>query len=364
MHHHLLPSLPAIVHALQFALMLILIASPVLAGGFLWMGSEYQGEGNIYRFNLQTMAIDMVQSPAGASGHWNNAATGGGYVYFGSPTSDRMDRRDAYTGALLQTFTHSPSLSGHKEDGAFHDNSLWRMTYSGGDLHRLSVTGVRETLFSVTTGLVGIEFVRGQPIASSYPSSRVGRLNRTGPTSFSFVSWPWGANAAPTGTLAGLAYDAQSEILYLQTSAPRLYRIDVANDSAYATSVALLTETGFPSGGLADGLGWVPPSELLEVPNGNTGTIELRLGSPSPNPARETVSFELQLARAQMTRIDVLDVAGRRWRSWNLPGLGAGTSRFQWALRGDDGRLAPSGRYLVRVTAGGEARAAAFSIVR
>lgn len=348
---------------LLIAALLTFTAGPARAGGFLWMGSEFQGEGTIYRFNLQTMAIDLVQSPAGATGHWNNAATEGGFVYFGSPTSNRMDRRDAYTGALIGTYTHSPALSGHKEDGAFFDNSLWRMTYSGGALHRLTTTGVRETTFTVTSSLVGIEFVRGQAFASSYSSGRIGRLNRTGATSWTFVSIPWGG-IPPTGIAGGLAYDAQAGVLYYQTSAPRLYRVDIAGDSAYATSVALLTDTGFPIGGLGDGLGWVPPQNLLDASGNSTTGADLRVGPPAPNPARQTVSFDLSLPRAAATRIEILDVGGRRWRSWNLPGLGAGTSRFQWSLRSEDGRRAPAGRYLVRVMSGGEVRTSSFSIVR
>lgn len=353
----------ALVHGFSIAAPLLLAADSAFAGGFLWMGSEFQGEGTIYRFNLATMAIDLVQSPAGATGHWNNAATEGGFVYFGSPTSNRMDRRDAYTGALISTYTHSPALSGHKEDGAFFDNSLWRMTYSGGALHRLTTTGVRETTFTVTTSLVGIEFIDGQAFGTSYSSGRIGRLNRTGPTSWTFVSIPWGG-VPPTGIAGGIAYDAQARVLYYQTSAARLYRVEFVGDSAYATSVALLTDTGFPSGGLADGLGWVPPQDLLDAPGTSAPETGMRLGPPTPNPARQTVSFDLHLPRAAATRIDILDVGGRRWRSWNLPGLGAGSSGFQWSLRSEDGVRAPAGRYVVRVTSGAQVRTAAFSIVR
>lgn len=162
---------------------------------------------------------------------------------------------------------------------------------------------------------------------------------------------------------AGLAFDAEARVLYHVTGDGLLYRVETGADSARATLVANLTATGYPAGALGDGLGWVPPRAALDAP-APTFDGGLSLSPPAPNPAREGVWFEIRLPRAAATRVEILDVGGRRWRTWNLPGLAAGISRFQWSLRSDDGRRAPAGRYLLRVTAGDESRTASFSIVR
>jgi len=127
------------------------------ADGYLWLGAEFQGEGNIYRFNLATGMIDLVQAHAGTD-HWNNMATDGTSLYLGHPTSDTLNRCDAYTGALVSPGAYSSTLSGHKEDGAFGDGSLWRVTYSGtGVLHRTTTAGVAESTFTMASnpGFVG-----------------------------------------------------------------------------------------------------------------------------------------------------------------------------------------------------------------
>lgn len=135
----------------------------------------------------------------------------------------------------------------------------------------------------------------------------------------------------------------------------------MVNDSAVAT---LAHQFDYPYLFDPVGAGWVPPQDVLDAPDRVAMETGLRLGTPSPNPARQTVSFQLQLARPAPTRIDVLDLGGRRWWSLSLPNLGAGASRFQWALHGEDGRRAPAGRYIVRVTSGADVRTAGFLIVR
>lgn len=79
---------------------------------------------------------------------------------------------------------------------------------------------------------------------------------------------------------------------------------------------------------------------------------------PSPNPARERVTFRLRLDRAGPIRLEVFDPAGRRLKGWTAMLSGPGERSVEWDFRSTDGRVAPVGRYLVRLrysTAGGPA---------
>lgn len=60
--------------------------------------------------------------------------------------------------------------------------------------------------------------------------------------------------------------------------------------------------------------------------------------------------FEVRLAEPTAAHVGIYDVSGRALRTWDLPGLGAGTSRFMWSFRGPDGGVVPAGVYFVRVS--------------
>lgn len=357
------PSFAPRVVALLLALSLAAAAAPsARAGGYLWLGAEFQGEGNIYRFNLATLAIDKVVSHAGAD-HWNNVTVAGTDLYLGHPTVETFNRHDAYSGDLEAPGAHSAPLGGHKEDGAYFEGSLWRATYSGGLLHRMTTAGVVETTFTSPSGLVGLTFAGPQGYASNYSTGRVGRLVR-GATAWTFVPAVWAAGAAPLGSLGGLAYDAESATLYLATGDPRLYRVTVTNDTARAELVADLAAAGYPNGGLPDGLGWVPPLSGVDVsPETLPREGSIELGTPWPNPARAGVSFDVRLARPGPAHVGVYDLAGRKLRTWDLPGLGAGHSRFHWDLRTADGSRVPPGQYHARLDAGGESAVRPFTVL-
>ena len=124
-----------LVPIVALAISIVALSGPARAGGYLWLGSEMQGEGSIYRYNINTGVVDLSLSPAlpvGAS-HWNNMATDGARLYLGTPTTQYVGLADPYTGASLGSAVYSPSLAGHKEDGAFRASSgtLWRVTYTG-----------------------------------------------------------------------------------------------------------------------------------------------------------------------------------------------------------------------------------------
>ncbi len=349
--------------SLPLAAAILVISSLVpgsfaLAGGYLWLGAEFQGEGNIYRYNLQTNTIDLVTSPP-STDHWNNMATAAGRVYLGNPTSQVFNQHDAYTGALLTPGTHSATLGGHKEDGASFDGSLWRVTFSGGALHRMTTAGVLESTLTAPTGLVGLEFANGQGWATNYSTDRFGRLTRG--AVWAFVPSVWAVGQAPTGNLGGLAYDAQSGTMYMATDAGNLYTVTSVNDTARATLVIDLNTVGYPTGGLPDGMGWVLHESAVGIlpPAPKGGSVEL--GAPWPNPARDAVWFEVRMPRSGAAHVGIYDVSGRLLRGWDLPGLGGGNSRFNWDLRTSDGRRVGPGQYFVRIEALGERSVRSFT---
>lgn len=352
-------SFPASVSlCLSLSLAALLLPSDTRAAGYLWLGAEFSGEGNIYRFNLQTNTIDKVMAHAG-SDHWNNVTSDGTYLYLGHPTTQTFNRHDAYTGDLVATGTHSASLGGHKEDGAFFEGSLWRMTYSGSALHRMTTAGVLETTLTAPSALVGLEFVNGQGYATNYSSGTIGRLTRDG-TTWGFVPAVWRAGFAPSGGLGGLAYDPGSGTLYMATES-NLYRIEIAQDTAKAILVVSLPSVGYPSGGLPDGMCWVAleGTSSVEPPSARGAAIEL--GAPWPSPARDGVWFDVNLSASGPVHVGIYDLAGRRQRAWDLPQFGAGRSRFHWDLKGRDGTPVPPGQYFIRLEAQGQRAVRSFT---
>jgi hypothetical protein len=230
-----------------------LAPAPAHAGGYLWLGAEYQGEGNIYRFNLATGMIDMVQAHAGVD-HWNNMATGGGSLYLGHPTTDVLNRHDAMTGALISPGSYSTTLAGHKEDGAFHDGSLWRIAFSGASvLHRTTTAGVAETTFTGSNpGFVGIEFVGDTMFATAYGARTIGTLHRVSATQVTYNVRPWATGQQPAASHGALAWDADAESLYMSTNSDHLYRVWFDGGEAYSELVSDLSTVGYPAGGLVD----------------------------------------------------------------------------------------------------------------
>jgi len=345
-------------------LVLALIAvapRPAHAGGYLWLGAEYQVEGNAYRFNLQTRSIDKVISPT-ATDHWNNMATDGLNVYLSNPSSSVINTHDAYSGALIAPGSYSPALAGLREDGAFANGSLWRITYTGSVMYRTTTAGVVESTFTVPTGCVGIEWVGTTLFVSNYSTSRIGRLTRTNATTWSYAAYPW-KGTPPTGNFGALAWDKQADSLYLATGSGLLYTIKVENDSARALLSANLVAAGYPSGGLPDGMGWVIAPAPTGVVPGEAGAATFTLGEPTPNPAREGVRFELSSDRTAPADIGIYDATGRRLRGWTLPALSPGRSSFMWDFHDSRGAVVPAGVYFVRVRSGHETLSRRFTRV-
>ena len=76
----------------------------------------------------------------------------------------------------------------------------------------------------------------------------------------------------------------------------------------------------------------------------------LALSAPAPNPARVRTRFAFTLPRAGHTRLDVLDLAGRRVRSLADGMRTPGSQWLDWDLRDGAGRAVPPGLYLARLS--------------
>lgn len=70
----------------------------------------------------------------------------------------------------------------------------------------------------------------------------------------------------------------------------------------------------------------------------------------SPNPSRETTSFEFELPQEQQIVLSVYDIAGRRIRLLGQGQFAAGRQAVAWDQRDDSGHDLPAGIYFVRLT--------------
>ncbi len=70
-----------------------------------------------------------------------------------------------------------------------------------------------------------------------------------------------------------------------------------------------------------------------------------------PNPAGANVVFGFDLPEASQTRLEILDVAGRRVATLTTSTARAGSSEMHWDGRTTEGDMAPSGVYFARVEA-------------
>jgi hypothetical protein len=79
----------------------------------------------------------------------------------------------------------------------------------------------------------------------------------------------------------------------------------------------------------------------------------LQLAVDGPNPFRAALGLRLAAAAGQPASVDVFDVAGRRVRTLATSvAVTDGPVALRWDGRGDDGRRAPAGVYLVRARTG------------
>ncbi|HUK64115.1 MAG TPA: FlgD immunoglobulin-like domain containing protein, partial [Dongiaceae bacterium] len=88
------------------------------------------------------------------------------------------------------------------------------------------------------------------------------------------------------------------------------------------------------------------------------------LADPEPNPARDRPHIRFALPRATTMVLEIYDVHGRRVRTLASGNAAAGDHTLVWDLRGDNGTLAASGLYFVRLRADGVTRVVRFTVLR
>lgn len=94
----------------------------------------------------------------------------------------------------------------------------------------------------------------------------------------------------------------------------------------------------------------VAPGALPDDPGAPGPIAALRL-SATPTPFSDRLEIRLDLPSPASPRVEVIDPAGRRIRSY-APAAAAGTMRLVWDGRDDAGRACPSGVYWVRAVVG------------
>ncbi len=93
--------------------------------------------------------------------------------------------------------------------------------------------------------------------------------------------------------------------------------------------------------------------------------LRLRLDEPFPNPFNPATTLRYELPRAGSVELRIYDVAGRLVRSLRSGEVeAAGRREAVWDGRDDAGRAAAAGAYVVRLSAGGEARSRRLLLVK
>jgi FlgD Ig-like domain/Ser-Thr-rich glycosyl-phosphatidyl-inositol-anchored membrane family len=82
------------------------------------------------------------------------------------------------------------------------------------------------------------------------------------------------------------------------------------------------------------------------------GPPKFALANPAPNPSHAGLTLRFSLAREGDTRLEILDLAGRRVRELLHGAYGAGSYSARWDGRDGSGAVAPPGLYLARLTSG------------
>jgi len=85
-------------------------------------------------------------------------------------------------------------------------------------------------------------------------------------------------------------------------------------------------------------------------PEGSIVPRALSLAAPMPNPSRGDVALAIETFEPGTVRLDIVDAAGRIVRHAELSSAGAGTLRWTWDGRDDQGHATPAGVYAVRAT--------------
>ncbi len=283
---------------LSWMLGLGLMVSVGFADGYLWLSAEGEMPSpRVYRFNLRTGQIDHVIAPSFIqSGNlpteYGMLAYDGQSLFIGANNRKFVARVNPYTGAVqsVSAYNMCECFFGHHwmRDGAYKDGEFWRAAPPHDPSNQLSVLyisdsaltpiGLRYT-FTYNFPTIGIEWV-GDRLYLTTPASFV-RAVLDPEEDYLFTHETYSLSGIPSDhQLGGLAYDAQSDALYVATASAtetaiwRLQVDDVAQ-TATATLVATLNDKGYPLGALPASMGFVPavPGDV----NGNGCTDDADL---------------------------------------------------------------------------------------
>lgn len=101
----------------------------------------------------------------------------------------------------------------------------------------------------------------------------------------------------------------------------------------------------------------------LDVPPG-AAQRGISFASPSPNPARASLTLRFSLPREAPVRLAIYDVSGRRVRQLASGAQPAGEHAISWDLRDDGGRSVGTGLYFARLEVQGSALTRALATLR
>jgi hypothetical protein len=108
----------------------------------------------------------------------------------------------------------------------------------------------------------------------------------------------------------------------------------------------------------------IDPSLVVEKGAENTQPVGAVLEKNYPEPFNAHTTIPVRLDRPAEVRLTVFDAAGRKVRTLYRGMLSAGRTDFDWDGLFTNGRPAVSGRYVVRLQAGGQLHSRAMTLLR
>lgn len=251
------------------------------ADGYLWLSAEGETPTpRVYRFNLRTGTIDHTVAPNFvASGNlpteYGNLAYDGQWLYIGANNRKAIARVNPYTGALQQVTAYDmcECFFGHHwmRDGAYREGEFWRAAPAHDPAQQFSLLWIVDASH-IPTGMRYAHTLNFEPVGLEWVGER---LYLTTPDSFARAVFDPDTNylftpemytlvgIASGHQLGGLAYDAQSGVLYVASRSATevaLWRLEVDDDAqtAHAVRIATLHDKGYPTDAYPTSMGWVP----------------------------------------------------------------------------------------------------------
>lgn len=179
---------------------------------------------------------------------------------------------------------------------------------------------------------------------------------------------PWDLNADGTIVVGSNRFDNWTSAGFVWTQDEGLLRADdflaglgiALSDSFVIAEMTAISEDGKTMTGIGYNRFFFPreyrsfvvkTDDPSPVPEAWVSSA-LEIGQPHPNPFNPSTSLVLTLKRDMRVQLEIYDVRGRRIRLLHDGLLGAGEHVMNWDGRQDDGRSAPSGVFLARLTDG------------